>query len=102
MGGLMSQESIVTTAWHLLSPREFENEVAGLLSAYGYEDVKVIGGAGDLGVDITCCDQDGNSIVVQCKRYSPNKRIHSRDIQHFMAMALHHGADHKIFVTTSS
>jgi Restriction endonuclease len=92
----------MTTAWHQLSPSEFEQAVAWVLATQGYQGVEVVGGAGDLGVDIRCHDQGGNLVVVQCKRYAPNKRIGSRDIQHFMAMALHHGAVHKIFVTTAS
>jgi restriction system protein len=43
----------------------------------------------------------GNLVVVQCKRFAPNRRITSPMIQHFMAMALHHGAHGKIFATTS-
>jgi hypothetical protein len=77
----------VTPAWHQLSPRDFEEAVAWLLANQGYEGVEVIGGAGDLGVDIRCYDQGGNLVVVQCKRYAPNKRIGSPVIQHFMAMA---------------
>jgi Restriction endonuclease len=92
----------MTPAWHQLSPHEFEEAVAWLLTNQGYDRVEVIGGAGDLGVDIRCHDQHGNLVVVQCKRYAPNKRIGSPAIQHFMAMALHHRAQHKIFVTTAS
>ena len=91
----------MTTSYDL-SPSEFEREVASLLATQGYRDVTVIGGTGDLGVDIRCYDQDGNLVVVQCKRYAPNRRVGSPAIQQFMAMALHHRAQRKIFVTTAS
>jgi hypothetical protein len=84
-----------------LSPSEFEMTVASLLRARGFTNVHVIGGANDLGVDISCYDPSGNLAVVQCKRYAPHKTITSPMIQHFMAMALHHGAHGKIYVTTS-
>jgi restriction system protein len=35
-----------------MSPKEFEYTTAEILRRLGYKDVKVIGGSGDLGVDI--------------------------------------------------
>jgi hypothetical protein len=84
-----------------LTPRQFESAVAVLLRKRGYRDVQLVGGAGDRGVDIRCRDRDGHLVIVQCKRYSPNRPIGDPAIQHFFGMMVHHGAARGIFVTTS-
>ncbi|MBA2450152.1 MAG: restriction endonuclease [Chloroflexi bacterium] len=47
-----------------LSPRQFEEAVADLLRKMGYRDVKRVGRAGNLGVDILCRDNRGHTVVV--------------------------------------
>lgn len=85
-----------------LTPTEFERAIAQLLRDRGYREVRHSGGPGDLAADITCRDSRGHSVIVQCKRYAPGARVGSRDIQSFIGMlAVHHGADRGIFVTTS-
>ena len=84
-----------------LTPAQFEEGVADLLQRLGYRSVQRVGGSGDLGVDITCQDKEGRSVVVQCKQYA-GVRIGSKDIQTFIGMQrVHHEADRGIFVTTS-
>ena len=61
-----------------------------------------MGGAGDLGVDVSCLDPHGRSVAVQCKRYQRGYLVGSRDIQHLIGMsAVHHRADRAMFFTTS-
>jgi len=57
--------------WHLgdqtllrLTPRQFEEAIATLLTAQGYHDVKVTGGPGDLGADVVCRDDEGQLVAV--------------------------------------
>lgn len=84
-----------------LTPAQFEEGVADLLQRLGYRSVQRVGGSGDLGVDITCQDKEGRSVVVQCKQYA-GVRIGSKDIQTFIGMqSVHHRADCGMFVTTS-
>ena len=84
-----------------LTPAQFEEGVADLLQRLGYRSVQRVGGSGDLGVDITCQDNEGRSVVVQCKQYA-GVRIGSKDIQTFIGMqSVHHKADRGMFVTTS-
>lgn len=97
----LEERATVRAGLYGLSPLEFEMTVAWLLQTGGFTNVQVIGGANDLGVDIRCYDESGNLVVVQCKRFAPHRRVTSPMIQHFMAIALHHGAHGKIFVTTS-
>lgn len=84
-----------------LTPIEFERAVADLLAANGYDDVVVTGGPGDLGVDITCEDLDGNPVAVQCKQYL-DKPVGSKEMQTFIGMIhAHHGIDRGIYVTST-
>lgn len=86
----------------LLTPAQFEHSIANLLVDLGFKGVRRTGKAGDLGVDILCRDGQGQSVAVQCKRYAPGARVGSQDIQTFIGMiAVHHGADRGIFVTTA-
>src|SRR5690606_101469 len=56
-----------------ISPQEFERQVARLITYQTGHTTKVIGGAGDNGVDIKVYNKDRQLVgVVQCKRYNPN------------------------------
>lgn len=86
-----------------MSPAEFEQAVARLLTKQGFRGVRRTGGAGDLNADIVGYDPRGRSVVVQCKRYRPGKGIGSETIQTFIGMQrVHHQAERGIFVTTAS
>ena len=54
--------------WYRLSPRAFEERVAGLFRSKGFKTL-LVGGSGDGGIDIKIWDGDHFGIV-QCKRYS--------------------------------
>lgn len=85
-----------------LTPAQFEVEIGRLLRDLGYRDVVRVGRAGDLGADLRCRDQKGRTVVVQCKRYGPGRRVGSPDVQAFIGMmSVHHQADCGIFVTTA-
>jgi restriction system protein len=74
--------------------------VAVLLRESGYEDVRVVGGARDLAADIVA-HQDGERVVVQCKRFSAGTPVTSQMVQLFIGMIhVHHKADRGIYVTT--
>lgn len=85
-----------------VSGSEFEAIVADLFRAIGYHEVERIGGSGDLGVDLTGVDRDGQRVIVQCKRYGIGQKIGSPAIQSLMGTVVNHGADRGIFVTTST
>lgn len=85
-----------------MSPAAFEQHIAGLLARSGAREVRVSGGAGDLGADVVAVDQYGQRVVVQCKRYGPRHKVGSEDMQRFVGTARpHHRADVALFVTTS-
>lgn len=80
---------------------EFEQHVAALCARDGCTDVRVDGGAGDLGADVTGYLPDGRLTVVQCKRYAPDRSVGSPDMQRFIGTARPvHGADTAVYVTT--
>jgi restriction system protein len=85
-----------------MTPKDFEYTVAEILRRLGYKDIKVIGGSGDLGVDILATSKDGNKkVAVQCKKYI-TKKVTSPDIQLFIGMMVtEYKADKGLYVTTS-
>ncbi|MFF2060880.1 restriction endonuclease [Streptomyces sp. NPDC058200] len=85
----------------LLGHREFEEYVAELCRRDGCTEVKRVGGANDLGADVTGRLPDGRKIVVQCKRYAKHRTVGSPDLQRFNGTARdEHGADVPLFVAS--
>jgi restriction system protein len=82
-----------------LSPESFEEFVAELFEALGYE-VEQVGGAGDEGTDLRLRRKDLLAIV-QCK-YHKRGVVGSPELQRFLG-AIQHARSHKgFFVTTST
>jgi len=97
--------SYITTLGEVLTLRsdEFEELIGNLLRESGYTQVRRVGGSGDLAADLTATDSQGRKVIVQCKRYSPEKTVGTPDLQKFIGMLIvEHKADFGIFVTTSS
>ncbi len=85
-----------------LDPTGFEHAVANVFRASGFRDMRVVGGSGDLAIDITGRDPSGQPVLVQCKRYAPDKRIGSPEVQKFLGMARYRDESaRRILVTTS-
>ena len=98
MSRLTAYERDVAVTDHMSGP-EFEQYVARLLRESGCRGVRVSGGAGDMGADVTARTPDGRRLVVQCKRYAGN--LSSPDVQRFAGTARDiHGADVALLVTT--
>ena len=85
-----------------MTPGEFERAVADLIAPLGYTDIRVVGGASDLGVDVVCRDRQGRRVAIQCKRYGQDNAVTSSQVQTFMGGMVAHRADRGIIVTTSS
>jgi restriction system protein len=84
-----------------MDDRRFEEFIAELCRRDGCTDVQRVGGAGDLGADVTGILPDGRRLVVQCKRYAKHRTVGSRDIQTFNGTArAEHGADVPLFVAS--
>ncbi|WP_405670445.1 restriction endonuclease [Streptomyces sp. NBC_01530] len=84
-----------------LSWQDFEAYIADLCRRDGCTKVVVSGKSGDLGADVIGYFPDGRKLVVQCKKYAPERSVSSQDMQKFVGTArLEHGADVAVFVTT--
>ncbi|WP_217201441.1 restriction endonuclease [Streptomyces buecherae] len=84
-----------------LTWQEFEHYVADLCRRDGCTKVVVSGKRGDLGADVIGYLADGRKLVIQCKKYAPERSVSSQDMQKFVGTArLEHGADVALFVTT--
>ncbi|MFC9956023.1 restriction endonuclease [Streptomyces nigra] len=85
-----------------LDPDAFERTVADLCLRDGCGHVEVVGGAGDLGADVTAVTPDGRRLIVQCKRYGETNKVGSQDLQRFGGTCFTvHEADIAVVVTTS-
>ncbi|MFE7520165.1 restriction endonuclease [Streptomyces halstedii] len=89
--------------WVAMDPYAFEEAVAALCRRDGCRDVEVVGGAGDLGADVTATTPDGRRLVVQCKRYTDGNKVGSQDLQRFGGTCYAvHQAGAAVVVTTST
>jgi restriction system protein len=86
-------------ATDVMTGRQFEEYVARLMRRTGLRQVRVVGGAADLGADILATTRDGRRVVVQCKRYAGS--VGSPHVQRLNGTAWTiHGADVTLLVTT--
>ncbi|MEU7374665.1 restriction endonuclease [Streptomyces albidoflavus] len=93
---------LATLDFAALDPDSFEEAVAALCRRDGCADAETVGGAGDLGADVLATAPDGRRVVVQCKRYGPENKVGSQDLQRFGGTCWSvHGAQLAILVTTS-
>ncbi|MGA5562926.1 restriction endonuclease [Streptomyces platensis] len=86
-----------------VGPDEFEQLVALLCERDGCLDVRVVGGANDLGADVLAVTPDGLRLVIQCKQYREANRVGSQELQRFGGTCFTvHDADIAAVVTTST
>jgi restriction system protein len=78
----------IRTAWsyaiapyHHMDAKQFEHALAFLCQRDGCRDVRVVGKAGDRAADVIATIPDGRRIVIQAKRYGPNTKVGSEDVQ---------------------
>ncbi|MFF1379043.1 restriction endonuclease [Streptomyces sp. NPDC058308] len=84
-----------------LSWQDFEKYVADLCRRDGCTRVVVSGKSGDLGADVVGYLADGRKLVIQAKKYAPERSVSSPDMQKFVGTARpEHGADVALYVTT--
>ena len=73
-----------------LSGHDFEFWCAKVLDEYGFSDVVVTKGSGDMGVDILAW-LDGEKYAIQCKRFSKN--LGNKPVQEIVAGRVYYGCD---------
>lgn len=88
--------------YHQMNGKEFERALAYLCGRDGCSDVRVAGGAGDLGADVVAMTPQGGRLVIQAKRYRFGNRVSGPDLQKFGGTCFAvHGAEVAVVVTTS-
>lgn len=96
----LARREMTVAGTDAMSGTEFEHWVARLMRASGCRRVRVSGGSGDMGADVTGFAPDGRRLVVQCKRYGT--KVGSPEVQRFAGTARHiHGADVALLVTNN-
>ncbi|WP_405089807.1 restriction endonuclease [Micromonospora sp. NBC_01392] len=96
----LAQQERTVAVTDAMSGSQFEHWVARLMRASGCRRVRVSGGSGDMGADVTGFAPDGHRLVVQCKRY--RTKVGSPEVQRFAGTARHiHGAEVALLVTNS-
>nr|WP_223179507.1 restriction endonuclease [Streptomyces griseicoloratus] len=101
-GGDTTPEPAPVLDHDVLGPDEFEQAIAALCVRHGCSQVRVVGGAGDLGADVVALTADGRRLVVQCKRYGDEHKVGSQELQRFGGTCFTvHEADVAVVVTTS-
>lgn len=84
-----------------LTPKEFEEEVAGLISVLTGYRTEVVGGIGDGGIDVKVFDQKRMVGIVQCKRYSPGKYLEPSHIRELYTCKQQNNVSTAYLVTTA-
>jgi restriction system protein len=82
----------------------FETMIADLLVAMGYQNVEVIGGKDDQGVDIICEKRDGVTkirVAIQCKCFSLSKKVGPKDVSTLRDNLSTYQCQQGILITTS-
>ena len=101
-GRIRAVQSMEIGRYHAMDPGQFEEAIAYLCLRDGCHDVRVTGGAGDLGADVVATAPDGRRVIIQCKRYGPANAVGSGDLQRFGGTCYTvHGAQVAALVTTS-
>lgn len=89
---------------HQVSPERFEHICAALLDAMGYEQVAVVGGSGDGGVDVRAFHSDRwdhrIEVAVQAKRWS--RTLGRRVVDEMVGVIARARLGQAILMTTSS
>ncbi|MYV72330.1 restriction endonuclease [Streptomyces sp. SID2131] len=85
----------------VMTGREFEDFVVELCRRDGCTDVRRVGGSHDNGADVLGRLPDGRSMVIQCKRYAPKRKVPSREVRDLLGAKVHFKADVAIFVATT-
>lgn len=81
-----------------VSPNDFEKLIGELFTFMGYSVIRT-GRSGDGGIDLSCRNQKGEYVVVQCKRQKGNVGVEI--VRGFYGALIHSGAVKGIIVCTS-
>lgn len=90
----------INSRFQNLTPIQFE-ELSCLLFSQIYKTAELTKSSADYGCDIYCTDENGDKIVVQCKRYQKGNNVGNKYIDNTISAKLFYEAKKGIVVTTS-
>lgn len=96
-----TQKALDHKSSHHKDSRSFEFLIADLFERMGYENVSVIGGASDKGVDLEVYDSTGEKTVIQCKHQSLFYPIKPTQVREFAYVVQREKVRKGYFVTSS-
>lgn len=100
--GTEASDAMAADDFAAMDADAFEDAVARLCERDGCHDVRVVGGANDLGADVVAVAPDGRTVVLQCKRYGETNKVGSQELQRFGGTCFAvHEADVAAVITTS-
>ncbi|WP_327090025.1 restriction endonuclease [Nonomuraea sp. NBC_01738] len=82
VGAAYRREALLRTGLDRLTPQRFEELTAELMRRDGFGKVRVVGGAGDRGVDVVGVAPGGVPYAVQCKYYT--RHVGPGDVRDFV------------------
>lgn len=82
-----------------LTPRQFEEFIATFLPKLGYKSVRLTSQTADSGYDVSAY-KDNEMVLFECKKYSANNKVGSRDVRIFADACRRKKAKKGTFVTT--
>lgn len=93
----------ITDALRSLDPYAFEEFVADLWSRQGY-DTHVTTASRDRGIDVVATKEKPyrQKVVIQTKRYAPQNKVGTREVQQYNSIRRQADADVVVIVTTST
>ena len=71
----------------LMTGREFQQLIAGLMRRDSFEGVRMTGLRDDLSMDVLGCTPAGRRVVVQCNRDAPHRRVDSSAVERLLDSA---------------
>ncbi|ONK09292.1 restriction endonuclease [Streptomyces sp. MP131-18] len=84
-----------------MDPDDFEHMVAALLRRDGCTEVQKVGRTNDGGRDVIGFLPDGRSMVVQCKRFAPDRTVGDKDMRDLLGTRTNFRADVAVLVTNT-
>ena len=94
-------ELLVSFGFGHIEPRNFELLVAHVFQAFGYS-AELTPPSGDDGVDVLLKAPQGDTAVVQCKRYAEGQYNTPAQVREFMGTMMLYNAANGYFVTLCS
>lgn len=90
-----------TNRFNDVSPYDFEDFIAFILSASGFEEVEVTKSSSDYGVDVLAKTEHQETIAIQVKRYAENNKVGVQELNQLIGGTNFYKCERGLLITTS-